>query len=65
METEMTQAAAINVLIQAAEIGRSKGAYSFDDLTLIAQAIKTFTNQDESLPSSGGEEESQEESQEA
>ena len=33
---------AINVLIQAARIGQSKGAYSLEDAALIMNAIKVF-----------------------
>lgn len=40
---ELTYTQAINVLIQAAGIGQSKGVYSFEESTLIYKAIKTFT----------------------
>lgn len=43
-ETQQTLNAkqAINVLVQAARIGQSKGAYSLEDAALIMNAIKVF-----------------------
>lgn len=41
-QQELTQAQAINVLIQAARIGQSKGAFTIEDAELIAKAIKLF-----------------------
>lgn len=35
---------AVSVLIQAAKIGQSKGAYSFEDAAMIAQGIAFLTN---------------------
>lgn len=40
--TEITKEQAISVLVQAAKIGQSKGAYSLEDASVIAQAIKTI-----------------------
>lgn len=40
---ELNQNQAINVLIQAARIGQSKGAYTLEDAELISKAIKLFT----------------------
>lgn len=44
METpqELTQAQAINVLIQAVRIAQSKGAYTLEDAELVAKAIRLF-----------------------
>lgn len=42
-QLELTQPQAINVLIQAARIGQSKGAFTIEDAELIAKAIKLFT----------------------
>lgn len=39
---ELTQAQAINVLIQAARIAQSKGAYTLEDAELVAKAIRVF-----------------------
>ena len=39
---ELNPKQAINVLIQAARIGQSKGAYSLEDASLIMNAIKVF-----------------------
>ena len=39
---ELNQQQAINVLIQAARIGQSKGAYTLEDAALIMNAIKLF-----------------------
>lgn len=46
----MTRKEAISVMLQAAEIGRQKAAYSFDDAALIAQAIKVLTDLASVLP---------------
>lgn len=40
--TEITKEQAISVLIQAAKIGQSKGAFSLEDASVIVQAIKTL-----------------------
>jgi hypothetical protein len=44
---ELTQAQAVNVLIQAARIAQSKGAFTLEDAELVAKAIRVFvpTNQ--------------------
>jgi hypothetical protein len=42
-QLELTQPQAINVLIQAARIGQSKGAFTLEDAELIVKAIKLFT----------------------
>ena len=39
---ELNAKQAINVLIQAARIGQSKGAFSLEDAALIMNAIKVF-----------------------
>lgn len=44
---ELTQGQAVNVLIQAARIAQSKGAFTLEDAELVAKAIRIFvpTNQ--------------------
>jgi len=44
---ELTQGQAVNVLIQAARIAQSKGAFTLEDAELVAKAIRVFvpTNQ--------------------
>lgn len=42
MQEVTTQEQAINVLIQAARIGQSKGVYSLEDAAVILQAINKF-----------------------
>jgi hypothetical protein len=44
---ELTQAQAVNVLIQAVRIAQAKGAYTLEDAELVAKAIRVFvpTNQ--------------------
>ena len=39
----MTIQEALNILIKAAEAGQAKGAYSFQDASLILEAIKLIT----------------------
>jgi hypothetical protein len=39
----MNQEQALGVLIQAAKVGQSKGAYSLEDAEVIAKAIRVFT----------------------
>lgn len=39
---ELTQGQAVNVLIQAARIAQSKGAFSLEDAELVAKAIRIF-----------------------
>lgn len=39
---ELTQSQAVNVLIQAARIAQSKGAYTLEDAELVSKAIKVF-----------------------
>ncbi len=39
---EMNQQQALNVLVQAARIAQSKGAYTLEDAELVAKAIKVF-----------------------
>jgi hypothetical protein len=43
MENQLNWKQSINVLIQAAEIGKMKGAYSLSDAEIISQAVKFFT----------------------
>ena len=38
----MNQQQALNVLVQAARIAQSKGAYTLEDAELVAKAIKLF-----------------------
>ena len=38
----MNQTQAVNVLIQAARIGQSKGAYTLEDAEMVSKAIKVF-----------------------
>lgn len=42
MAQELNQAQAVNVLIQAARIAQSKGAFTLEDAELVARAIKVF-----------------------
>lgn len=42
MSTTLTQTQALEVLVQAARIGQSKGAYTLEDAKLIADAISVF-----------------------
>jgi hypothetical protein len=44
---ELTQGQAVNVLIQAARIAQSKGAFTLEDAELVSKAIRVFvpTNQ--------------------
>jgi hypothetical protein len=44
---KLTQGQAVNVLIQAARIAQSKGAFTLEDAELVAKAIRVFvpTNQ--------------------
>ena len=46
---ELTQSQAVNVLIQAARIAQSKGAFTLEDAELVAKALRVFvpTNQSE------------------
>lgn len=39
---EMNQGQAVNVLIQAARIAQSKGAFTIEDAEMVAKAIKIF-----------------------
>jgi hypothetical protein len=39
---KLTQAQAVNVLIQAARIAQSKGAFTLEDAELVSKAIKLF-----------------------
>ena len=39
----LTPQEAVKVLINAVQVGQQKGAYSFEDSTLIFQAINTLT----------------------
>jgi len=39
---ELTQGQAVNVLIQAARIAQSKGAFTLEDAELVSKAIKIF-----------------------
>ena len=49
---ELTQGQAVNVLIQAARIAQSKGAFTLEDAELVSKAIKVFVpvNQNENDP---------------
>ena len=40
--TELTKEQAVSVLVQAAKIAQSKGAFTLDDAALVAQAIRTI-----------------------
>lgn len=47
--TELTQSQAVNILIQAARIAQSKGAFTLEDAELVSRSIKVFIpNPDES-----------------
>lgn len=39
---EMNQGQAVNVLIQAARIAQTKGAFTLEDAELVSKAIKVF-----------------------
>jgi hypothetical protein len=41
-QQDLTQGQAVNVLIQAARIAQSKGAFSLEDAELVAKAIRVF-----------------------
>lgn len=41
-QQNLTQSQAVNVLIQAARIAQSKGAFTLEDAELISHAIKLF-----------------------
>jgi hypothetical protein len=41
--TELTKEQAVSVLIQAAKIAQSKGAFTLDDAAMVSMAIKAFT----------------------
>jgi hypothetical protein len=41
-QQDLTQGQAVNVLIQAARIAQSKGAFSLEDAELVARAIRIF-----------------------
>jgi hypothetical protein len=43
---ELNQGQAVNVLIQAARIAQSKGAFSLEDAELVAKAIRVFVPQE-------------------
>jgi len=43
---ELNQGQAVNVLIQAARIAQSKGAFTLEDAELVAKAIKAFVPQE-------------------
>lgn len=40
--TELTKEQAISVLVQAAKIAQSKGAFTLEDASIVATAIKTI-----------------------
>lgn len=42
MEQELNQSQAVNVLIQAARIAQSKGAFTLEDAELVSKAIRVF-----------------------
>jgi hypothetical protein len=44
---ELTQGQAVNVLIQAARIAQSKGAFTLEDAELVAKAIRVFVPTDQ------------------
>jgi hypothetical protein len=46
-QQELTQAQAINVLIQAVRIAQAKGAYTLEDAELVSKAIKIFVPQEQ------------------
>jgi hypothetical protein len=41
-DQQFTQGQAVNVLIQAARIAQSKGAFTLEDAELVSRAIKVF-----------------------
>ena len=45
--TELTQQQALNILIQAAKVGQSKGAYTLEEAELIAKSVKVFVKAEE------------------
>ncbi len=50
MEQQLTQEQALGVLVQAAKVGQSKGAYTLEDAEIIARAIRVFTPKQEETP---------------
>ena len=44
---ELTQGQAVNVLIKAARIAQSKGAFTLEDAELVAKAIRVFVPTDQ------------------
>jgi len=41
-ETQLNQAQAVDVLIQAARLAQAKGAFTLEDAELVSKAIKVF-----------------------
>lgn len=58
MET-LTQEQAIGVLIQAAQIAQSKGAYTLEDAEIISRAIKVFKKETKETEETQSENQSQ------
>jgi hypothetical protein len=55
-EQKMNQEQALGVLVQAAKVGQSKGAYSLEDAVVIAKAIAVFTPPEQAKnPAAAGE----------
>lgn len=47
---ELNQQQALNILIKAAQVAQSKGAFTLDDAEVVNKAIKTFVTK-EPVPS--------------
>lgn len=48
---KLNQQQALNVLIKAAQVAQSKGAFTLDDAEMVNKAIKTFLPKDEAKSS--------------
>jgi hypothetical protein len=51
-ETQLNQAQAIDVLIQAVRLAQAKGAFTIEDAELVSRAIKVFIPEKQVEPAS-------------
>jgi hypothetical protein len=49
-ETQLNQAQAIDVLIQAVRLAQAKGAFTLEDAELVSRAIKVFIPEKQAEP---------------
>jgi gamma-glutamyltranspeptidase len=54
-ETQLNQAQAIDVLIQAVRLAQAKGAFTLEDAELVSRAIKVFIPEKQAEPASEAE----------